>query len=98
MGNEIVMIHKEIRFPAVNLGFALLFKKLNRYDKALTYVEKGIDFFEKKLQCVPYNYPGLESEPIEETRPVFLEKMFINLRLEFKCPPNLKLYVNIKIV
>jgi len=86
--NEIVMIHKEIRFPAVNLGFALLFKKLNRYDKALTYVEKGIDFFEKKLQCVPYNYPGLESEPIEETRPVFLEKMFINLRLEFKCPPK----------
>jgi len=85
---EIVMIHKEIRFPAVHLGFALMFKKLNRYDEALVYVEKGLDFFDKNLPCVSYNYPGLASEPIEETRPEYLEKTFQTLRLEFKCPPK----------
>jgi len=85
---EIVMIHKEIRFPAVHLGFALMFKKLNRYDEALIYVDKGLDFFDKNLPCVSYNYPGLASEPIEETRPDFLEKTFQSLRLEFKCPPK----------
>ena len=86
--DDIVKVHKDVRFPAVFLGFALLFKKLNRYEQGLVYAEKGIDFFEKNLPCVTFNYPGMASEPIEETKPDFLRKMFLNLKMEFKCPPK----------
>ena len=85
---EIITLHKEVRFPAVYLGLALLFQKLNRYEKALTYAEKGIDYFDKNLSCNIYNYPGLPAEPIEESRPENLKKLFIDLRVEFKCPPK----------
>ena len=70
------------------LGFALMFKKLNRYEQALVYAEKGVDFFDKNLPCVTYNYPGIPAEPFEETKPDFLKTTFYNLRLEFKCPPK----------
>jgi len=86
--DDIVKVHKDVRFPAVYLGFALLFKKLNRYEQGLVYAEKGIDFFEKNLPCVTFNYPGMASEPIEETKPDFLRKMFLNLKMELKCPPK----------
>eukprot|EP00091_Calanus_sinicus_P012540 TRINITY_DN28181_c0_g1_i1.p2 TRINITY_DN28181_c0_g1~~TRINITY_DN28181_c0_g1_i1.p2 ORF type:complete len:143 (+),score=56.34 TRINITY_DN28181_c0_g1_i1:253-681(+) len=61
--NEIITIHKDVRFPAVYLGFALMFKKLNRYEQAMVYAEKGVDFFNKNLPCVTYNYPGIPAEP-----------------------------------
>jgi len=85
---DIVKLHKDVRFPAVYLGFALLFKKLNRYDYALQYTEKGVDFFEKNLPCITYNYPGVPSQPLEETRPDYLKKKFSLLQIEFKCPPK----------
>eukprot|EP00090_Calanus_glacialis_P031446 TRINITY_DN5190_c0_g1_i2.p1 TRINITY_DN5190_c0_g1~~TRINITY_DN5190_c0_g1_i2.p1 ORF type:complete len:1519 (-),score=592.62 TRINITY_DN5190_c0_g1_i2:152-4708(-) len=86
--NDIITVHKDVRFPAVYLGFALMFKKLNRYEQALVYAEKGVDFFDKNLPCVTYNYPGIPAEPFEETKPDFLRAMFCSLRLEFKCPPK----------
>ena len=68
----------------MDLGLALVFRKLIRFDGALIYVEKGLDFFEKDLPCNSYNYPGLGSEPIEETRPDFLEKNFSIIALGVK--------------
>jgi len=85
---EIVTAHKEVRFPAVYLGFALMFKKLNRYDHALQYTEKGVDLFDKNLPCVTFNYPGIPSQPLEDTNPDYLKKTFNNLKVEFKCPPK----------
>jgi len=85
---EIVTVHKEVRFPAAYLALALMFKKLNRYDHALQFTEKGVDFFNKNLPCVTYNYPGIPSQPLEETRPDYLKNLFNSLKVEFKCPPK----------
>eukprot|EP00092_Neocalanus_flemingeri_P039096 GFUD01042557.1.p1 GENE.GFUD01042557.1~~GFUD01042557.1.p1 ORF type:complete len:1549 (-),score=469.67 GFUD01042557.1:273-4919(-) len=86
--NEIVTIHKDVKFPAVYLGFALMFKKLNRYEQALVYAEKGVDYFDKNLPCVAYNYPGIPSQPLDETRPDYLQKLFNLLKVDYKCPPK----------
>ena len=86
--DEIINKHKSVRFPAVYLGYALMFKKLNRYDKALLYAEKGVEWFENNLPCVTYSYPGTTSDPIEETKKDHLTTMFAKLRIEFKCPPK----------
>ena len=86
--DEIINKHKNVRFPAVYLGYALMFKKLNRYEKALIYAEKGVEWFENNLPCVTYSYPGTTSDPIEETKKNYLTSMFAKLRIEFKCPPK----------
>ena len=52
--NEILNLHKEVRFPAVYLGLALMFQKLNRYEQALINAEKGVEWFDNNLPCLTY--------------------------------------------
>ena len=85
---DILESHKNVKFPAVYLGFALVFKKLNRYDEALGYAVKGVEWFENNLPCVTHSYPGLSAEPIKETKEDFLKGRFEELKQEFKCPPR----------
>jgi len=84
---EIKDIIQKVKFPAVFYGFALLYKKLNRYEQALEYTEKGLEWFNKGLPCLGYNYPG-DDKKIEETDHEFLVVQFEKLRAECKCPPK----------
>jgi hypothetical protein len=52
------------RFPAVYLGFGLLFKKLNRYDTGLEYVNRGLDYLDRGLAVDPCSWPGLPLQPL----------------------------------
>jgi len=87
--NDIIFLHKQVTFPAVYLGFAFMFRALNRYRKALQYTEKGCEFFNKKCSCDTFNYPGIaHPTPIDETNIDILKKMFDDLKAELKCPPK----------
>merc|ERR1712059_217999 len=85
---EIVTRHSEVRFPAVHLAFALLYKKLNRHEMALQSTEKGLNYFDKRLPAVSFCCPGLEAEPLPETIPETLMSKLSDLRLELRCPPK----------
>ena len=66
--NEILNVHKEVKFPAVYLGIALMFQKLNRYEQALINAEKGVEWFDNSLPCLTYRFVHcmiifLRSEP-----------------------------------
>ena len=56
--NEILDVHKEgeVKFPAVYLGLALMFQKLNRYEQALIHAEKGVEWFDNNLPCLTYRF------------------------------------------
>ena len=86
---EILSVHKQakIKFPAVYLGLALMFKKLNRFDEALKYLEKGCNWFERGLSCVTQSYPGYPNKRIDETNPETLSQAFLSLKPEIKHPP-----------
>merc|ERR1712127_532370 len=79
---------REIRFPALYLGFGLLYKKLNRHEKALEYVERGREYLAKDLPCLPVSWPGTTHEPMPETQPAVLRKAFDVLASELRCPPR----------
>ena len=49
-------MHKEVKFPAVYLGIALMFQKLNRYEQALINAEKGVEWFDNSLPCLTYRF------------------------------------------
>ena len=86
---EIEEIIHEVKFPAVFYGFAMLYKKLNRYDQvfACAYTEKGLEWFEQGLKCASYNYPGSERK-LEETEQKFLLVQLEKLKAECKFPPT----------
>ena len=86
--NEIRDIHVKVRFPAVFLGFAHMFKKLHRFEEAVKYLVQGSDWFEKGLSCVTQNYPGHPSKPMKETDPEFLRAEFLSMRKELRHPPR----------
>ena len=77
---------QHVRFPALYLGFALLFKKLNRFEKALTFAEKGVEWFDKNIPCVMHCYPGMPLKAIEETSQEYLKEKFCELSVELKFP------------
>ena len=72
----------QVKFPAVYLGFGLLFKRLNRcysilsstsllilkprHERALDWIEKGISYLEQGLPCPASNWPG-DSEKLPDT-------------------------------
>ena len=85
--NEITDEHNEVKFPAVFLGFALVYQKLNRFSEALDYAKKGVEWFENNLPCSTFSYPGLPADPIEETKKEFLRKTFHDLCRDLKNPP-----------
>ena len=85
--NEITDDHNEVKFPAVFLGFALVYQKLNRFLEALDYAKKGVEWFENNLPCSTFSYPGLPADPIEETKKEFLRKTFHELCRDLKNPP-----------
>merc|ERR1712214_25297 len=50
---EITELHSKVRFPAVYLGFALMF------------ADRGTEWFKTGLSCVTQNFPGHPSEPMK---------------------------------
>ena len=85
---EITELHSKVRFPAVNLGFALMFMKLHRFEEALKYADRGTEWFKTGLSCVTQNFPGHPSEPMKETCPHYLPSKLESLRRELRCPPR----------
>ena len=81
--------HKEVKFPAVYLGFGMLYKRLNRHERALTWVEKGVSYLEQGLPCPPSTWPG-GSDRLPDTDEPLLKKALMALRQEMKCPPRPK--------
>ena len=86
--NEIIDIHKNIKFPAVYLGLASMYQKLNRFEHALNNAQKGVEWFENNLPCVTYSYPGMSADPIEETKKEYLLTALKTLSEELKYPPS----------
>jgi len=88
---------QHVRFPSLYLGFALLFKKLNRFEKALTFAEKGVEWFDNNIPCVMHCFPGMMSEAIQETSQDYLKKQFSKLTVELKYsskPDAICKYIN----
>ena len=86
--NEIIDARKEVEFPAVFLGFAELFQRLNRFPQALDAAKKGIEWFENNLSCITYKYPGMPEDLIEETEKEFLIKKFYDICREIPPIPD----------
>ena len=86
--HEILNVHKKVRFPAVYLGLALMFKKLNRFEEALKFLERGCSWFDKGLSCVTQSFPGHPTKRIDETNPTSLQQSFKSLRQELRLPPK----------
>ena len=86
--NEIIDARKEVEFPAVFLGFAELFQRLNRFPQASDAAKKGIEWFENNLSCITYNYPGIPEDLIEETEKEFLIKKFYDICREIPPIPD----------
>lgn len=86
--DEIREHHKPVRFPAVFYGYCNLWKKLNRYDKAVASVWEGIEFLNKGFNVTPYNWPGIPSKLIQETRKDYLSEKLKTLAIELKYPPK----------
>jgi len=86
--DEIKENHKAVKFPTVFYGYCNLWKKLNRYDKALEAGREGIEFLDKGFNVTPFNWPGMPSQPIQETRKEFLLEILKTLAIELKNPPK----------
>ena len=86
--NEIIDARKEVEFPAVFLGFAELFQRLNRFPQASDAAKKGIEWFENNLSCITYSYPGMPEDLIEETEKEFLIKKFYDICREIPPIPD----------
>jgi len=78
---------KSVRFPAVYYGLALLYMKLNRFDKSKEYVDLGLKFLEKRLSFTPVHWPGLPTKPLSETQPDNLKRLLIELSVQLTAPP-----------
>ena len=86
--NEILNgTHKEVKFPAVYLGFGMLYKRLNRHERALDWVQKGVKYLEQGLPCPPSTWPG-GSDRLGDTDETLLRKALTALKQEMKCPPR----------
>jgi hypothetical protein len=48
----------------VTLGFGLLYKKLNRYEKGLEHVSRGLDYLGRGLAVDSCSWPGLPLQPL----------------------------------
>jgi hypothetical protein len=63
IGNDRILF--PCRFlPAVTLGFGLLYKKLNRYEKGLEHVSRGLDYLDRGLAVDSCSWPGLPLQPL----------------------------------
>ena len=79
--------HKEVKFPAVYLGFGMLYKRLNRHERALEWVEKGVGYLDQGLPCPPSTWPG-GCDRLPDTDESLLRKALTVLKQEMKCPPR----------
>lgn len=86
--DTILTQHKGVRFPAVYLGFGLLYKKLNRYEMGLEYVNRGLDYLDRGFAADSCSWPGLPLQPLLETIMENLDPYLRKLQLELRTSPR----------
>lgn len=77
------------RLPALYLALAKAFYALNRYKRALDFIEKGLKAIQSNSKVKQHAWPGLQ-QTIEETGKDFLHKELLSLQKGCKnySPPD----------
>jgi hypothetical protein len=82
----------------VTLGFGLLYKKLNRYEKGLEHVSRGLDYLDRGLAVDSCSWPGLPLQPLVSQYTVLsLQQCFVIFSLNFTDRPVFTFYRSNKI-